>query len=317
MDKIQELKKRFTGQIEAKEPMSLHTTLALGGPALAFTKARQEEDLVSAVKSAKVLGVKYMVIGDGSDLLISEKGFDGLVIKNEVYGIKEYGSRFIVKGGTSLQDLVDKTIEKGYLGMERMTGIPGTVGGAVYGNAGAYGQVISDNLVKVKAFDGKKIRWINKKEGQFSYRESIFKKNKWVLLATEFKFGLKAKPSELKKASQETLSTRLKKYKPGIKCPGSFFKNVLAEDLTKEQLAKIPKQKIDYGKIPAGYLLEEVGAKGKSLGKIVIADYHANLFINSGGGSASDFYKLANIYAAKVEAKFGIKLQPEVQLVGF
>ena len=86
MDKIQELKKRFTGQIKAKEPMSLHTTLALGGPALAFTKARQEEDLVSAVKSAKVLGVKYMVIGDGSDLLISEKGFDGLVIEGTGLG---------------------------------------------------------------------------------------------------------------------------------------------------------------------------------------------------------------------------------------
>jgi len=206
---------------------------------------------------------------------------------------------------------------EGYVGMEKMTGIPGTVGGAVYGNAGAYGQVVSDKLLRVKVFDGKKVTWVPKKLCKFGYRESIFKKNKWVLLEAEFLFNSRVDPAELKKAAADTLTLRLKKYKPGLKCPGSFFKNIEVKDLTREQLVKIPKEKIVYEKVPAGYLLEEVGAKGKKLGKILIADFHANLFINTGGGNPTDFYNLAKTYAEKVEEKFGIKLEPEVQLVGF
>ena len=311
------LKSIFGDKLLSNEPMENHTSLGFGGPASFFIKAEGEDELVSIVKKANSLGVKSMVIGDGSDLLVSKSGFPGLVIKNNFQGIKVSNSKFMVKGGTPLQGLVDRTITEGCEGMEKMTGIPGTVGGAVYGNAGAYGQVVSDNLIRVRAFDGKKVRWVPKKLCQFGYRESIFKKNKWVLLEAEFLFNSRVDPAELKKAAADTLTLRLKKYKPGLKCPGSFFKNIEVKDLTREQLVKIPKEKIVYEKVPAGYLLEEVGAKGKKLGKILIADFHANLFINTGGGNPTDFYNLAKTYAEKVEEKFGIKLEPEVQLVGF
>jgi len=314
---INEPKSIFGDKVLSQEPLENHTTLGLGGPASFFIKADSEDELISIVKKANSLGVKNMVIGDGSDLLVSEKGFPGLVIKNNIQGIKTSNYKFMVKCGTSLQSLVDRSIMEGCQGMEKMTGIPGTVGGAVYGNAGAYGQVVSDNLTRVRAFDGKKVRWVPKKLCQFGYRESIFKKNKWVLLEVEFLFKSKVSPAQLKKEAADTLTLRLKKYKPGLKCPGSFFKNIEVKDLTREQLIKIPKEKIVYGKIPAGYLLEEVGAKGKRLGKILIADFHANLFINTGGGNPTDFYKLAKTYTKKVEEKFGIKLEPEVQLVGF
>ena len=314
---INEPKSIFGDKVLSQEPLENHTTLGLGGPASFFIKADSEDELTSIVKKANSLGVKSMVIGDGSDLLVSEKGFPGLVIKNNIQGMKTSNYKFMVKCGTSLQSLVDRSIMEGCQGMEKMTGIPGTVGGAVYGNAGAYGQVVSDNLTRVRAFDGKKVRWVPKKLCQFGYRESIFKKNKWVLLEVEFLFKSKVSPAQLKKEAADTLTLRLKKYKPGLKCPGSFFKNIEVKDLTREQLIKIPKEKIVYGKIPAGYLLEEVGAKGKRLGKILIADFHANLFINTGGGNPTDFYKLAKTYTKKVEEKFGIKLEPEVQLVGF
>ena len=308
---------KYFKEVLTNEPLSKHTTLAIGGPASIFIKVKLDTELISAINKAKELKVRFLVIGDGSDLLITDKGYDGLVISNEIIGIKATRGKFIVKAGTPLQKLVDLVSEKGYAGLEKMTGIPGSVGGAIYGNAGAYGQTVSDNISRVKAFDGKELKWLTLDECRFNYRESIFKRNKWTILEGVFDFKVKSEAKILKKIKDETLSLRLAKYKPGLKCPGSYFKNILASDLTPEQLAKIPREKIVYGKVPAGYLLEAVGAKGKKRGKILIADYHANLFINTGGGNASDFYKLAQKYADKVEEKFSIRLEPEVQLIGF
>ncbi len=299
-----------------QEPLSKHTTLKLGGTAKYFSEARSEKELIELLDYARKNSISYLVIGEGSNLLVSDQGFGGLIIKNSIRGIFLKGSMINVKSGTSLQELVDFANNNGLRGLEHLTGIPGTVGGAVYGNAGAYGQSISDYLVRVKILQNGKEKWVNKIDCGFGYRESFFKKDKSIILAAEL--GLdKGSSEELKSESAKILSERLKKYKPGIMCPGSFFKNILESDLSKEQLGKIPPEKIVYGKIPAGYLLENVGAKGEKLGKIKVAEYHGNLFINLGGGSAKDFYDLATKYKNKVKEKFGITLEPEVQLVGF
>ncbi|MEK9178771.1 MAG: UDP-N-acetylenolpyruvoylglucosamine reductase, partial [Patescibacteria group bacterium] len=155
-----------------------------------------------------------------------------------------------------------------------------------------------------------------KDECNFSYRDSDFKKNKYVLLEAEFRLD-KGDTEALKKEVNETLTIRLKKYKPGIACPGSFFKNVQVKDLSRQQLEKIPKEKIVYEKIPAGYLLEEVGAKGAKKGEIEIAAFHANLFMNKGKGTSQDFFALSQEFRQKVKEKFGIELESEVQLIGF
>lgn len=298
------------------EPLSEHTTLGIGGPARFFAEAESEEELMWIVKRALREKNALIVIGDGSNLLVSDDGFEGLIVKNKIKGIVEKGGLIAVKVGTSLQELVDFMIERGLAGMQKMTGIPGTVGGAVYGNAGAYGQTASDHLVKVRVFDGQETFWIKKDECNFSYRDSDFKKNKYILLEAEFKLE-QGDAKVLRKEADKTLSVRLQKYKPGVACPGSFFKNIQIKDLTREQLAKIPKEKIVYGKIPAGYLLEEVGAKGARKGDIEIADFHANLFINRGKGTAQDFFALSEEFRQKVKDKFGVELEPEVQLVGF
>lgn len=220
----------------------------------------------------------------------------------------------MVKSGTSLQSLVNFSIESSLQGLQKLTGIPGTVGGAVYGNAGAYGQSISDHLVSVTCLDEEKETTFSKEECQFSYRTSIFKKNHFPIL--EVVFTLKeAAQAELREEEKATISQRLVKYPPGIKCPGSFFKNLIAVELPQSVLEKIPENKITYGKITAGYLLEEVGAKGETKGEIEIAPYHANLFVNKGGGTAQDFYDLAKEVAQRVKEKFGIVLEPEVQLI--
>ncbi len=290
------------------------TTLQIGGPIKKYTAVKNQDELISEVKDALQNSLEFLVIGGGSNLLVSDSGYSGCVIQNNTAGILKEGQTLKVKSGTILQDLVNFADDNGLGGLQKLTGIPGTVGGAVYGNAGAYGQTISDHIKEVKIFDGQKIVTLSKNECGFEYRDSIFKESKDVIL--EVTFELEPGDSKiLYQEANEVLQKRLIKYPKGIKCPGSFFMNIIAENLPKEVLEKIPKNMIVYGKIPAGALLEEVGAKGDNLGAIEIANYHANLFVNKGGGKAEDFYNLAKKYFQKVKDRFGIELKPEVQLI--
>ena len=294
-----------------------YTTLKIGGPARLLTEVSTATQLKNAIRWAKKKNVSILVIGSGSNLLVSDRGFSGLIIRNKVAGIKTSGQNLIVKGGTLLQDLVDFTNRFGWGGLEKMTGIPGTVAGAICGNAGAYGQTISDHLIRVKVFDGLDEKIFSRAHCRFSYRESFFKKKKGLIIL-EAEFSLKhAVPQDLQVVSQEIRALREEKYPADLRCSGSFFKNLQAGDLPPQVLKKIPKDKVKHGKIPAGYLLEEVGAKGKSLGGVKIASYHGNLFFNDGGGTAEDFLALAENYRQKVKERFGVLLEPEVQLVGF
>lgn len=297
--------------------MSQATTLQIGGPAKDFQVAKTESELIKIIMANQDLPAgrqDFLVIGGGSNLLVSDKGVNKLIIKNEIVSTEQNGNKVIVSAGNILQDLVDYTIQYDLSGLQKLTGIPGTVGGAVYGNAGAYGQTISDHLIEVKAFDGEKIIILTKEQCQFGYRDSGFKKNRQTILEITFLLE-EGKSQILASEASDILSKRLIKYPKGIKCPGSFFKNLVADDLPKEILQKIPPDKITYGKISAGYLLETVGAQGKVLDGIEIASYHANLFVNKGNGTAKAFYDLAKKYAEKVKEKFGITLEPEVQLI--
>ncbi len=291
------------------------TTLSIGGLISEFKEVKNQEELIDSIKYAQQKDLPFLVIGSGSNLLVSDEGFDGLVIKNSLIRITHEGRTLKVKSGTILQDLVDFANEKGLSGLQKLTGIPGTAGGAVHGNADAYGQTISDHILSIVILSGAKdLKTLTKQECQFRYRESIFKQTSDIIL--EVVFELESGDSEnLKKESREILEKRLVKYPKEIKCPGSIFMNIVADSLPKDVLKKIPQNMIMYGKIPAGALLEEVGAKGDKLGQIEITSYHANLFVNKGGGKAEDFYNLAKKYFEKVKQKFGIKLEPEVQLV--
>ena len=295
-------------------PMSKVTTLGIGGPAKAFSVVKTEEELVETIKFAKEKGMDFVIIGGGSNLLVSDRGVNKLIIKNEVAGITSVhtGGMLSVKSGTPLQELVDFSISHSLSGLQKLTGIPGTVGGAVYGAVGAYGMEIIDHIVSVKTLSPNmlasedrdfllsqseailrnkksdrakqpKVLFLTKKDCDFGYRDSIFKTNKMIILEATFQLE-PGNTEELRKEAAEILNKRLKKYPKGIKCPGSFFKNIVAETLPKEILDKIPSDKIVYDKIPAGSLLESVGAKGDKLNGIEIAPYHANLFIKISKG---------------------------------
>lgn len=290
--------------------MSQVTTLKIGGPAKNFKVAKTESELIKIIMANQ----DFLVIGGGSNLLVSDQGIDKLVIQNQIEGITKTVNILEVRAGTILQHLVDYSIRNGLSGIEKLTGIPGSLGGAVFGNAGAFGQTISDCIKGVTAFDGEKIITLDKEECEFNYRDSVFKKNSWTILDIKLKL-ITDDPEKLLKESNEVLQKRLVKYPPGIKCPGSFFKNIVANTLPKEILDKIPPDMIIYGKLPAGTLLEAVGAKEQTLDGIEIASYHANLFINKGGGTAKAFYDLAKKYSQLVKEKFDITLEPEVQLI--
>ncbi|MDO8570886.1 MAG: UDP-N-acetylmuramate dehydrogenase [Candidatus Daviesbacteria bacterium] len=307
--------------IQENIPLAPFTTFDIGGPAKYFLVINNQADLIEGVKWAKTKNLPVLILGSGSNLLISDEGFAGLVIKNDISGIKKDGE-LIVQGGTKLSQLVDYSIENGLAGIQKMAGIPGTVGGAIFGNAGAYGQTIADYLTEVAYLDSTEIKLLPKNQCEFAYRESIFKRNSAVggliILEAYFKFP-KGDTDLLSKESLEILAQRMAKYPQGLKCPGSFFKNIPVEKIPADPagagLNLIPKDKIVYGKVPAGVLLDLIGAKGKKIGDIEVSNFHANLIINKGHGKASDVWQLSHNLMQEVKEKFGIILEPEVQFI--
>lgn len=312
---MDELKKRLRGRLREREPLSQYSTLKIGGAARYLTELDSAQELAQLLKLCAQAQIPYLLIGGGSNLLISDQGFEGLVIKYSCRGIEEKNGQLVVQAGTSLQQLVDYTIEHGLSGLHKMIGIPGTVGGAVYGNAGAYGQMIGDHIVSVQCLSPEgEVLILSKIECGFGYRESNFSHNGLTIL--EVAFSLPPSNSvQLRVEAQEILKLRAVKYQPGVLCPGSFFRNLYTKDVPPEALRMLPPRKDTFGKTPAYLFLEGLGAKGDRLGQIQIAPYHANLFINLGGGTARDFYRLAKKWHQKVWERYGVNLQPEVQLI--
>ncbi len=315
-----EVIKNIFPQVKLKESLAGYTTFRMGGVASWLVLIESSEELVEAIKKLQAHKIPYYVFAGGSNIIFTETLLNKVVFvcyktpKLNKLNAVVCGPKIEVEAGVALQPLIDLSLNNNLAGLESLSGIPGTIGGAVAGNAGAYGQSISDTLEKVQIFDGQKVRWLLKQDCFFAYRTSIFKQKKWLILKAVFVLKLGDGPS-LTKKSQDIIEVRNKKYTPGLKCPGSFFKNVLVKNVSKEVLKNIPADKIIEGKIPAGFLLEQVGAKGSCVGQIYIPDFHGNLLINKGSGKTTDVIKLADKLKAKVKTKFGIILEEEVQIV--
>src|SRR3990167_338398 len=234
-----------------------YTTLNIGGYARCFVEVHSIEELKDALQYAKDHNLEFYIIAGGSDLLVNDEGFPGLIIKLSLQGLTLEDERIKVAAGTSLQDLVNYTIEHGFAGIEKLNNIPGSVGGGVYGNAGAFGQTISDKLLRIRLLVGDKEKYLSKQDLKFDYRESVLKKHKdWIITEAEFEMEIGDREL-LRKTASEVLETRKQKYLPGIKCPGSFFKNLLINRLPLEIQKDMPKDY--YGKVPAWWFLERVG----------------------------------------------------------
>jgi UDP-N-acetylmuramate dehydrogenase len=298
MDNVfQKLNQQLNNKVMQNLPMSLHTTFKIGGPAKYFFAAQSEKDLVEALKIAKELEIKFFILGGGSNILVSDQGFDGLVIKMNLNNLNIMNNEVVAEAGVNLGNLIGQTAKNNLGGLEFLAGVPGTVGGAIYGNAGSPQIDISDFIKKVKVLDKNfNIVEINKDQCKFAYRQSRFKETKEIILSAVF---------EMKKGDrdqiQEKIKESLKKKKDSqpLEFPsaGSIFKN--------------PKEK------PAWQLIKEADLPGKKIGGAMISEKHANYIVNTENATAEQVIMLISLIKQKIRTQFNIQLQEEIQLVGF
>jgi UDP-N-acetylmuramate dehydrogenase len=297
--------------------LSRHTRFGIGGPADVYAETADEQSFMQAFALVRAAGADYTVIGDGTNLIVSDAGFRGIVLRFRAQHIHSNGTNVRAHGGAELQDLVDHCIDRGLKGIETMTGIPGSVGAAVYGNAGAYGHSIDERIQRVRFFDGAELRVFDKARCEFRYRESVFKRHKdWIIFSVVLEMD-QAVTEDLRRIADEIFQIRLAKYPPTMKCAGSIFKNLILAELPVDVRRQIPERIIREGKAPSAYFLEQVGAKGMRSGDIQVADYHANLIYNVGQGTASQLCEIIGELKSRVRERFGLELEEEVQYVGF
>ncbi len=300
------------------EPLALHTRFRIGGPARVFAEAFSNDAFCRAVEVARATGLPWIVTGGGTNLIVSDAGFPGIVLRSRDAGIHlSPGGLVYASSGADLQALVDFTIAAGLRGLETLTGIPGTVGGAVYGNAGAYGHSISERIARVSFFDGATVRELDNAACGFTYRESVFKRRKdWIVLSALLRLD-PAPVDELRRIAGGILKIRNEKYPPEMLCAGSIFKNLIFADLPESARLQVPPSAVREGKVASALFLEKAGAKGMSTGGVRVADYHANLIYNTGAGTAAQLRELIANLKRRVYELFAIELEEEVQYVGF
>jgi UDP-N-acetylmuramate dehydrogenase len=289
-----------------------YTRFGLGGPAKGFADVWTPEGL------AEVLATPgpHVLIGGGSNLVVADEGYAGTVIRYRDSQLRVDGDRIVVGAGVDLQELVDASIQEGFEGLHTMTGIPGWVGGAVYGNAGAYGHSVHEFLETVRFWDGTRVREFTNAECEFRYRESIFKRHKdWVVLNATFRLPRSTDREKTREEAVRILNTRNEKFPPTMKCAGSIFKNLLLAELPPEVQMQVPRDVVREGKVAAAYFLEQVGAKGMFAGGIRVAEYHANLIYNTGDGTSAQVRHLIEILKDLVFEHFRIHVEEEVQFI--
>lgn len=298
-------------------PLSGLTRFGLGGPAAILVESDREQPFLEALQAARAAGFPWLVLGGGSNLVVADRGWAGVVLRYRGVRVTMEGGAIRAESGADLQALVDFSIERGLAGLHTMTRIPGWVGGAIYGNAGAYGHSVMEFVSSVRLFDGRTVRSITNAACRFTYRESVFKRNKnWIILSAGFVLPPGDRAALAAKA-EEIRAIRDAKYPPSMKCAGSIFKNCIVSELPAAVAARIPAAQIREGKVASGWFLEQAGMKGFRCGGIRVADYHANLVYNDGDGTAEQVRTVVAEARRRVREQFGFDLEEEVQYVGF
>jgi len=302
--------------IQIKKNISLAplTSFKIGGPAKYFLEAKNVDEVVEGLKWAKENKIKYFVLGGGSNILISDRGFRGMVINFQFSILNFQKNRIIAGAGTSLAQLVGASIKDGLKGLEWAAGIPGTLGGAIYGNTGAMGHSISESVEKIKVLRNGVLINLKNKDIKFAYRKSIFQKNKDVILEIELKLQ-KGDKEEIKKLIKENLLKR-SSNQPHYPSAGCIFKNPKFEIRNSKKYPEMENFKKS-GTVSAGWLIEKCGLKGKQIGQAQISEKHANFIVNLGNAKAKDVIALINLVKKTVKNKFNFDLKEEIQYVDF
>jgi len=298
------------------EPMARHTTLKVGGPARWFWAASNVETLAKLLTICARHEIPYMFIGHGSNLLMSDAGYDGLVIQNRCKGCV-VGEETLAESGVSFGSLFLQTARAGFGGLEWAIGIPGTVGGALVSNAGAYRGNIGPLVKSVRVFDDGQDQTVGPEWMEFSYRDSRLRRSgvgNTVLLSCVLHLTERGDPDAILAQAKEYQAQRRAKQ-PFAPSAGSFFKNVVDKTLAESLPNLTPGMKAS-GVVPAGFLSEACGLKGLHVGGAEVSEKHANFLINAGGATASDLRTLACRVRSAVQKRFGVTLEEEVLYVG-
>jgi UDP-N-acetylmuramate dehydrogenase len=309
------LKKELLG-IKKNVSLAHYTTFKIGGPADYFLIVKKKKDLIKAITIAKKLKLPVFVLGGGSNLLISDEGFSGLVIKIQFTKyFLDLKHTIASDAGVIMNDLVSYSIKKGLAGLEWAGGLPGTFGGAIRGNAGAFGGEIKDSVLQVEALDNNlKLRKLSYKQCQFSYRSSIFKEKNWPVIFAKLQFKKGAK-KDLQSIAKSHIEYRKEKHPLEYPNAGSVFKNVdfkkISPKIKKLFLDKVKKDPFPI--VPSAWFIIGAGLVGKKIGQAQISKKHSNYIVNLGGAKAKDVLRLIEFVKKVVKKKYGIVLEQEIQ----
>lgn len=287
------------GSVCVDEMMSRHTTFRIGGPASVFVTPKSEEDVVKAIEVCRSQGAPYFILGNGSNLLVSDQGYDGVVVHigSNLRDISVEGTEITAKTGAMLSQVAHTALAHGLTGMEFAAGIPGSLGGACMMNAGAYGGEMSQILVGVRALDDKgQIVELAANQLELGYRHSIMMEKQYVVLGARMR---------LKKGDPEIIQARM-------------------DDLKEKRVSRQPLEYPSAGstfKRPegafAGKLIMDAGLRGFRIGDAMVSDKHCGFVINAGNATAEEVCDVISHVQHTVQEKYGVKLEPEIRFLGF
>ena len=293
---LSDIQSFFRGRIAVNAPLAPYTSMKVGGPADFFLEPKDKKDVVALIKYLRQQTHPYMIIGRGSNMIVSDEGFRGTVINLEagLAGVSLVENLVEAEGGARLTKLVDFCIQNSLGGIEWAAGIPGSVGGAVVMNAGAHGSEMKDHVVDVEALRKGDVIRVKKEDAGFSYRKSVFVSD--VVLSARLQL-VPGNKDELRRRKSELMARRNATQPLDLPNSGSMFTNPSGTF--------------------AARLIEQAGLKGKRIGDAQISEKHANFMINLGSARAEDVLKLIDLVRRTVHQNTGILLELEVKLIGF
>lgn len=305
-------------------PLKAKTTIKIGGPAAFFFSARSTQDILGSIQWAKHEHIPYHVIGRGTNLLAADSGFPGLIIQTHNDDAVFSGEHLMVGAGGLFAHVSQRGMEHGLAGLECGIGIPGTIGGAIVGNASNFLGSVSDRLTTVNVFNGKECRTLQKDDCKFSYRHSIFKEHPWIILEAQFLLRQDSQRA-IKERMDHILEYKKKTQKSEFPTSGCMFKNPIiqnekhCEKMKSKGLARFIRWSDDMAArtIPVRALIEAAGFRNQKTGGIAVSDANANFFLNVNNGTASDVLALMKKIREAIFEKFEILLSEEIQKIGF
>ena len=305
--------------IQENVPLAPFTTLKIGGPARFLATATSVAELREALLFARDKGLPFTILGGGSNLLVSDNGFPGVVIRLKMEGVGVAGCEIEAQAGVNLTELVQRTAQWGLSGMESLAGIPGLLGGAVRGNAGAYGSCIGEVTATVFALDAESLELfaLERTGCGFTYRSSRFKRDPRLIVVSARLALTPGDPEAIRHKVEATIAKRTARHLQCEKSVGSFFMNPVVTD--QELIRRFEEDqalRCRESRIPAGWLIDQSGLRNTGVGAAMVSARHANYLVNTGQASAEEMVRLACLVKKRVRDAMGVQLQEEVSCLG-